>query len=163
MAGTTGLIECVYVAGPIAAPTEAERMRNIQTAVDIALEITKMGFAVICVHAKEAYWWGKIDEAVVIRTDLIELERSDGIVLAPGWEHSRGTVGEILHASWHGLPCWEPGMFLAGPLVDVLDRITPPVDLLARAQVEPHPASMDFGPPLAIERKAQLVKRLIVQ
>ncbi|MCE5309616.1 MAG: DUF4406 domain-containing protein [Acidobacteriales bacterium] len=99
-------MKLVYVAGPYRDKSEYGVLQNIREAEAIALELWKMGFAVICPHKNTAFMGGAqgLPDDVWLKGDLEMIERCDGVVLAPKWALSVGTRAEKEHAQKHGIP-----------------------------------------------------------
>ncbi len=87
-----------YVAGRYRAPTVRGIVENIRRAEEVALELWKLGFAVICPHANSALFDGACDDSVWLAGSLELMRRSDLVVLVPGWEDSAGTLAEVAEA-----------------------------------------------------------------
>lgn len=102
-------MKVLYVAGPYRAKTEYQVLQNIREAEAIAVELWKMGFAVICPHKNTAFLGGAKDmpDSVWLRGDLEIIERCDAIVLSPRWRTSTGTIAEKEHAQKLGIPVLE--------------------------------------------------------
>lgn len=99
--------ELVYIAGPISAPTEAEREANIRNAEHVYRELIQIGIAAVCVHSTARRLWGRVSEEAALAADLVLLARCDAVLLTPGWQTSRGTAIEIAHAAELGIPVYE--------------------------------------------------------
>lgn len=96
-----------YVAGPYRAASESAVVRNIRNAEEVAVELWKAGFAVICPHMNTALMGGICPDDVWLKGDLVMLERCDLVVLVPGWQASSGTRSEVDRAHTCGLPIYE--------------------------------------------------------
>lgn len=83
--------------------------QNIRQAEAVALELWQHGYATICPHKNTAMYDGAAPDDVWLEGDLLIVERCDALILAPGWERSSGTRGEIAHAEEHGIPRLEFG------------------------------------------------------
>lgn len=68
--------------------------KNIELARDIALELWRLGYAVICPHMNTAHLDGAAPDDVWLRGDIELLKRSDIVVMIPGWEQSKGAQDE---------------------------------------------------------------------
>jgi hypothetical protein len=107
----------VYVAGPYRDPRgEYYVGRNIRAAADIAVELWRMGYAVLTPHLNTAFFGGAAPDEVWLKGDLVMLERCDLVVLVPGWHTSSGTRAEVNRAHECGIPVFE------WPHMDVADR-----------------------------------------
>lgn len=110
-------MKLIYLAGPITAKTHDEWYENIHRARSTAKELWKLGFSVICPHLNTAFMDGYVDRDAFIQGDLLQLDRSDALVVMPNWAHSAGTAGEIDHAKKTG----KPVFFLPGEMRALLD------------------------------------------
>jgi len=63
---------------------------NVRRAETVALELWKLGVAVICPHTNTRNFDGAAPEALWARGYLEILRRCDGLVLIPGWDKSEG-------------------------------------------------------------------------
>ncbi len=96
----------IYVAGPFSAPTREGVEEHIARAVAVGIEVARLGAMPVIPHANTAH---PSFESVQPYTfwlagTLHLLHKCDGMILVPGWEHSRGTRGEIESAEKHGIP-----------------------------------------------------------
>jgi hypothetical protein len=101
-----------YVAGPYRAPDEWGVLTNIRNAESVALELWKLGFAVICPHKNTALFGGAAPDDVWLKGDLEMIRRCDLLVLIPGWEASSGSREEKRKAEEWGIPVREWPMCL---------------------------------------------------
>lgn len=88
----------VYIAGPLSGSSAWKRQCNRRNALALSLEVHKAGFAFICVHAWGTTFWEEIDEESALAADFELVSRCDAVLLVDGWERSRGTAREIVHA-----------------------------------------------------------------
>lgn len=100
-------MKLAYVAGPYRADSESGVVANIRAAEEVAIELWKHGYAVICPHKNTALFGGLCPDEVWLKGDLVMLERCDLVVLVPGWERSSGTKAEFVHAHERGIPVYE--------------------------------------------------------
>lgn len=91
-------MKVAFVSGPYRADTIHGIVQNIRNAESVAIELWKMGFAVICPHKNTTLFDGICQDKVWLEGALELLRRSDIVVLAPGWENSDGTKKEIAEA-----------------------------------------------------------------
>ena len=120
-------MKLAYTAGPYRAKTLHGVMENIRAAELTAIDLWRIGFAVICPHKNTALLDGTLgedDSHIWIEGDLVMLERCDCIVMIPGWERSEGAKAEKKFAESKGIPifywprdCIEITMF-AGRIGD---------------------------------------------
>ena len=98
----------LYISGPYRAPTLRGVIDNIRKAEAVAIELWKMGYAVICPHLNTRLFpegAGELEndqEIDYIEGDLTILDRfipgEDGIVMLPGWNSSEGAKLELKKA-----------------------------------------------------------------
>ncbi len=118
-------MKLVYVAGPYLDPRGTRFVEeNIRAAEAVALELWKMGAAVICPHANTRHFDGAAPDSVWLEGDLEILRRCDALVAVPNWERSTGTLAELALARELEKPvfCWPQeqaliGRWLEGKLV----------------------------------------------
>lgn len=98
-----------YVFGPYRAKCEWEVKRNIENAEAVALQLWRMGHAVICPHKNTAHFGGALGlpDEVWLRGDLALIARCDFLVGVSGWEQSAGSRDEVEFAKSKGIPVYE--------------------------------------------------------
>lgn len=100
----------VYTAGAIRPMNGQTIEGNLKVAKDIALELWKDGFAVICPHANSDLPISLAEKEVSVNIwlvgDLEIIARCDAVVVCPGWEASEGTRGEIKFAEERNIPLY---------------------------------------------------------
>jgi hypothetical protein len=100
----------IYVAGPYSPLPSSTIDDNIAAAREVAIELWKRGFAVICphlntanfeVHAPQLTWEDYLhaDEEILLRCDAV--------VFMPKWAQSTGATREREFAREHGIPCFD--------------------------------------------------------
>ena len=100
----------IYVAGAYSADNILDCLRNIGRGEDYAARVFLMGHAPFCPWHDKDYvlrnWdlWLSVD--MFYRYSLAWLEVSDGMLVIPGWEGSRGTIDEIAFAHEMGIPVY---------------------------------------------------------
>jgi hypothetical protein len=100
-------VRLAYAAGPYRASTEWGVLSNIRNAEAVAIELWRMGYAVICPHKNTALFGGVADDELWLKGDLVMMERCDCVVLCPGWQRSSGTLAEKARAEERGIPVFE--------------------------------------------------------
>ena len=100
-------MKTAFVSGPYRAETIHGIVKNIRNAESVAIELWKMGFAVICPHKNTALFDGICPDSVWLEGALELLRRSDIVVLAPGWGDSSGTGREIMEAMINMKPIFK--------------------------------------------------------
>lgn len=109
-------MKTAYIAGPINALTVEEILENCDRAVALALDLSRAGVAVICVHAIAR------DEVVACNGDVTGdrlqqcldqdfrlIEIVDALVLVTAdYAKSNSTTIEVAHAKEHGKPVLTP-------------------------------------------------------
>ena len=81
-------MKVAYVCGPYRADTICGVVENIRAAEAVALELWRMGFAVICPHKNSALFDGAAPDSVWLKGDLEILIRGDLLVTCTGWWES---------------------------------------------------------------------------
>jgi hypothetical protein len=87
-------VKVAYCAGPYRASTVRGIVENIRAAEAVALELWRLGFAVLCPHTNSSLFDGALPDSVWLQGDLVMLGRCDLVVLCPGWEQSTGASAE---------------------------------------------------------------------
>lgn len=100
-------MKIIYIAGPFRAPNAWEIEQNIRRAETLALEIWRMGAAVICPHANTRFFQGAADDEVWLEGDLEILRRCDAVVMTKDWEKSQGAKAEHAFAEKEGVPIFN--------------------------------------------------------
>lgn len=102
-------MKLAYVAGPYRAACEWRVTQNIREAEAVALELWRMGYAVICPHKNTAYFGGA--EGLLDQTwldgDLEMIARCDLVVGTPRWRESLGARAEVEFAARRGIKFYE--------------------------------------------------------
>jgi hypothetical protein len=94
-----------YVSGPYRDNRGIHFVKqNIREAEAVALELWRMGYAVICPHMNTAFLDGACPDGVWLAGDLELLDRSDLIVMMPRHIESQGALAELVHAAIRGTP-----------------------------------------------------------
>lgn len=101
----------IYLAGPIR-PKDGKTMEeNVAYAKSVALELWKMGYAVICPHANTDLPISLADkeceENIWLNGDKEMLLKCDALVLLPNYRGSKGTEGECEFALANGIPIYK--------------------------------------------------------
>ena len=97
-------MKVVYVAGPFRGPDAWAIESNIRRAETLALEVWRLGAAVICPHANTRFFHGAAPDAVWLEGDLEMLRRCDAVLFTPDWERSTGARAEYDEACRRGIP-----------------------------------------------------------
>lgn len=95
------------MAGPFRAKSMWGIEQNVRAAESIALELWRMGAAVICPHTNTRFFDGAAPDSVWLSGDITIMSRCDAVVRAPNWEVSSGAKSEIEHAKNIGLPIFD--------------------------------------------------------
>lgn len=98
----------IYLATPIRPKGNQTLDGNVAKAKQIALELWKKGYTVICPAANSDLPISLAEKELEARRwldgDIEILARCDAVVVAPGWERSDGVKGEITCAGMYGIP-----------------------------------------------------------
>lgn len=97
-------MKVVYVAGPFRGPNAWEIEQNIRRAEELALEVWKLGVAVLCPHTNTRFFQGAADDSIWLEGDLELLKRCDAVILTKDWERSSGARAEVERARELGIP-----------------------------------------------------------
>lgn len=92
-----------YVSGPYRDPRGTYYVeQNIRAAERVAVELWRLGYAVICPHANTRHFDGccPSSDDVFIRGDLELVRRSDVVVTLPNWARSAGARNEVAAAHY---------------------------------------------------------------
>ena len=97
-------MKLIFIAGPFKAENAWEIEQNIRRAEEIALQLWKLGFAVICPHANSRFFFGACPEDIFLEGYKEILKKCDGLILSSPGGQSKGTVEEIKIAEENGIP-----------------------------------------------------------
>jgi hypothetical protein len=106
-------MKLAYVAGPYRGKSKnkiinkLQVIRDILAAREVAKELWRMGYAVLCPHSNTALFDGVAPDQTFLDGDLLILDRCDLIVLQGKWWDSKGTLGEIKRAKQNEMPIFE--------------------------------------------------------
>jgi hypothetical protein len=97
-------VKLIYVAGAYSAKTAYQVELNIDIAKHLAIEVWRQGAAAICPHTNSAHFEGAASGDAFIEGTLEMMRRCDAVLVAPNWDSSVGTRGEIKEAERLGIP-----------------------------------------------------------
>ena len=97
-------MQIAYIAGPYRAKTKLGIIRNILKARKVAKKYWALGYTAFCPHMNSALMDRCAPDEVFLKGDLEFLQHADILVVIPGWERSKGTLGEIEFAKAKGIP-----------------------------------------------------------
>lgn len=97
-------MKVVFVAGPYRAPSEWQINQNIRRAEALALDLWRMGLAVLCPHKNTEHYGGAAPDSLWLDGAVEMLRRCDAVVCVQGWESSEGARGEVEQATVSGIP-----------------------------------------------------------
>ena len=100
-------MKVVYIAGPFRADNAWEIEQNVRSAEELALQVWRMGAAVICPHANTRFFDGAADDGLWLRGDVEILKRCDAVLVVPNSGMSRGTATEIEVAKVYNIPVFK--------------------------------------------------------
>jgi hypothetical protein len=100
-------MKVVYIAGPFRGPNHWVVENNIRRAETLALEVWRLGAAVICPHTNTRFFDGAADDAIWLEGDTELLRRSDALMLTPDWNKSSGASAERQTAIDAGIPVFD--------------------------------------------------------
>lgn len=99
-------MDIAYVGGPYRANSIHAIGCNIRAAEAVAVELWRMGWAVICPHLNSAFLDGAVPDEAFLAGDLEIMTRCDALVLIEGWRDSQGARAERDHAYRLGIPVY---------------------------------------------------------
>ena len=98
-------MKVAYVVGPYRSEIGPYGIKqNIQRAEEVAIQLWRLGYAVICPHKNTAFFDGAAPDEVWLRGDIELIRRSDLVVTVKGWESSSGARGEVEFCRTHNIP-----------------------------------------------------------
>jgi hypothetical protein len=100
-------IPLFYIAGPFRAKSSWKIEQNIRRAEELALKVWEAGAACICPHTNTRFFQGEADDSVWLDGDMEILRRCDAVLLAPGWQESKGALKEKDEAERLAIPVFE--------------------------------------------------------
>jgi dienelactone hydrolase len=99
-----------YVSGPYRSKQGIYGVyQYIQAAREVALDLWRQGYAVVCPHLNSALMDGAVPDAVFLAGDLEIMRRCDLVVMLPDWQRSEGACAEREEALRLGMPVYEWG------------------------------------------------------
>ena len=78
-------MKLLYIAGPYRAATEHGVAENIRRAEAMAIDLWKLGAAVLCPHKNTAFLGGVVPDQTFLDGDLVMMLRCDAVVTLPNW------------------------------------------------------------------------------
>lgn len=100
-------MKVVYIAGPFRAANAWLVEQNIRNAENLALEVWRIGAAVICPHTNTRFFDGAAPDDIWLKGDLEILKRCDAVLLTYNWRRSTGATAEKHYAELHGIPVFD--------------------------------------------------------
>lgn len=102
-------MKLIYVAGPYSANSHFHVKKHIDAAEDVAVELWRSGFSVICPHKNTAFLDGGVSSEMIISGDLEQIKRCDAVVFICGYATSKGTLRELKFALDNNIPIFYWG------------------------------------------------------
>ena len=96
-------MKLAFISGAYRADTLDGVRENIEIARAVALEVWRMGYAVICPHSNTAFFDGALPDSVWLEGDLVMLRRCDTVFMLDSWSRSAGAQRELQEAIALGL------------------------------------------------------------
>lgn len=98
----------IYIAGKLNADA-VNYLHNVHELMKTAQRVKEAGFSILvpALDLLMGIMFGYEKYEDYFNNNLIWVEKSDAIFLTPGWETSKGTIAEILHAIEHGIPVFD--------------------------------------------------------
>lgn len=97
------MIDLVPIVYYLAGPYSGNVPENIRRAQVVAGALRRQRYHLVVPHNENIGHESVLDESGWLEEDLILLGICGGIILLPGWENSRGTLGELRLAKLKGL------------------------------------------------------------
>jgi hypothetical protein len=97
-------MKLIYVAGPFRGETAWDIEQNTRRVEELGLKIAHLGHMPLMPHCNTRFFHGQCDDQFWIDGTLLLLSKCDAMLVAPGWEESSGTKGEISYCQKHDLP-----------------------------------------------------------
>ncbi len=102
----------IYVAGAYSADNVIDILDNMRRGMKLAKDVLLAGYAPFCPWMDFHYSLMLDEGERLVVEDYYEysiawLEVSDGMILVPGWENSKGTVAEIDKANAFAIPVFS--------------------------------------------------------
>jgi len=98
----------IYVAGAIQGKTLAESLENIRKGIQLSVKVLKAGYSPFCPFIDFQF---SLQEPIELQQyydySIAWLEVSDGVLLVPGWENSKGVKNEMDMAYKLNIPIFE--------------------------------------------------------
>lgn len=92
-----------YVAGPYRDKRGAYFVKkNIRAAEEVAVQLWRNGFAVICPHKNTEFFDGVVGDQELLDGDIEIIKRCDFVVMVEGWARSEGASWERYNAIKEG-------------------------------------------------------------
>lgn len=102
-------MKVVYIIGPFRGKSHWKVQQNVRRAEEMALEVANLGAMPLCPHKNTENFDGLLTSDFWIEGTKELLRRCDAAIVLPGWQLSKGSVGEIEEAA-------RLGFFLANNL-----------------------------------------------
>lgn len=100
-------MKIAYVGGPYRADSIHATGCNIRAAEKVAVELWRMGWAVLCPHLNSAFLDGAVSDERFLAGGLAIMARCDALVLIEGWRNSKGATAEREYALALQIPVHE--------------------------------------------------------
>ena len=103
-------MKTLYLAGPFRGLDAYAVYRNVQKAEAVMFEVIQAALAqttpvaVVCPHSMSANFNGTFTDGYWLKATLELLDRSDAVLMLPGWQKSVGALGELERARLTGTP-----------------------------------------------------------
>jgi hypothetical protein len=98
------MMKLVFIAGPYRSSSEWGVYENIRRAEALALQLWRMGLAVICPHKNTERFGGAGPDKLWLDGALEMVRRCDAVVCTSDWERSEGALNEVTLAKQIGIP-----------------------------------------------------------
>lgn len=100
-------MKVVYVAGKFRGPNHWVVENNIRRAEEVALDLWRMGAAVICPHTNTRFFDGAAPDEIWLEGDIEIMKRCDAVYMVGDWRASKGATAEREVALAAGIPVFD--------------------------------------------------------
>ena len=100
----------IYVAGPYSADNVIDVLRNIRNGIEASQQVFMQGYAPFCPWLDYHFVLMDFGDALTLddfyQYSMAWLDVSDGLLVLPGYETSKGTLAEIKRAERLNIPVY---------------------------------------------------------
>jgi len=104
-------MKIIFISGALTTGGDGSKAyieKNIRKAEEYTITLAKEGVGFFCPHTHTSNHHGVTEESFYHELDFRFLEKSDAIMLVPGWEKSKGAKAEVVWAQKNGMKIFYP-------------------------------------------------------